>query len=181
MRILNVCIKHTVDTDPDTSWLGEYTDELKPGVIVREHNQYYEKLPAPMERDTDGRFYCKGAPEVPSRGREFRGFKPYAGGEKEGTKDYYKYGMQDYQRMEGLNKGDWYFIGVTASAQIQLNSDIVQKVHSGGLWGIESDCGEGYIKEVEDEELSSLRKELEAIGFPASDIDEAYTKVTRKD
>ena len=180
MKILDVTVKHTVDSDPDTSWIGKYTDDLRPGVIVRQESEFYEKLPAEMERDTDGRFLCKGSPDVPDRGREYRGFIPYAGGEKVGTKLYYKYGMQDFERMESLCNGTWCFLGISAEARVQLNSDVVQTIHSGGLWGIESNATEYHV-EVEQEELSALRKELESIGFTDEAITEAFSHVDRED
>ena len=31
----SITLVHAVDSDPDTSFLGEYTDDLKDGVIVR--------------------------------------------------------------------------------------------------------------------------------------------------
>ena len=43
-KIESIKIKKETDTDADTSFLGEYTDTLEPGVIVRCHNKYYEDL-----------------------------------------------------------------------------------------------------------------------------------------
>lgn len=64
-----------------------------------------------------------------------------------------KYVRQDYERMEGLNSGDWCFIRIRAEAQIGIpqgnphpktgQSYLLQKFTSGGLWGIESDSDKG--------------------------------------
>jgi len=171
-RIERVWIERKIDECPDTSHMGEYTDDLEPGVIVRDYGEFYEKLPTGMERDYDGRFIGKADPEVPQRGREYRGFIPYAGDEKVGTRDYYKYGIQDFKRMEGLNNGDWLYIGVIAKVEIVTGGGTIQILRSGGLWGIESDCGD-YIQEVEKEELESLEDELKSIGFGQRAIDYA--------
>jgi hypothetical protein len=79
--------------------------------------------------------------------------------------DVRKYVRQDYERMEGLNAGDWCFMGIRAEAQVQTGSDVVQRITSGGLWGVESDSDHAYITSVEKEELSALRTELKALGF----------------
>ena len=164
-RIERIWTELRHDDMPDTSCIGEYTDNLKPGVIVRAYDEFYEKLPAEMERDYDGRFIGKGKPELPARGREYRGFKPYAGGEPVGTKDYYKYGMQDYKHIEGLNRGDWCFVGIIAKAEIVTGTGTIQIIRSGGLWGIESDSDESYINEIRNEQVNELSHELESLGF----------------
>ena len=174
-KIDSITVKAIQDESPDTSFIGEYTDDLRPGVIVRDYEEFYEKLPAEMERDYDGRFLSKGAPTVPAKGREYRGFIPYAGGEKPGTKDFYKYGMEDFKRMEGLERGDWSFIGIRAEAQVSYgqngNSRRLEWFTSGGLWGIESDSGE-YLKEVAKDELADLRAHLEQFNVDTSNFDE---------
>ena len=167
--------KVMVDESPDTAWLGEYTDDLGPGVIIREYDEFYEKIPTEMERDVDGRFLGKAEPELPSKGRNFRGFIPYAGGEKPGTKEFYKYGMQDYKRMEGLNNGDWGFIGIQAEAKVSYaiggGSRRLEDLTSGGLWGIESDSGD-YLAEVVKDELIDLKSHLEKFNVDLSNWDE---------
>lgn len=169
-KIENIQVKAILDESPDTSDLGEYTDDLGPGVIIRDYGEFYEKIPTEMERDFDGKFIGKAEPELPSRGREFRGFIPYAGGEKIGTKEFYVYGMQDYKRMEGLNKGDWNFVGVRAEAEISYktsNGWRLENFTSGGLCGIESDAGE-YLNEVMKDELSDLKSHLEKFNVDVS-------------
>ena len=145
-------------------------------MIVRSLHEFYEKLPAPMERDVDGRFYRKGVPDVPpSYGREYRGFIPYAGGAKPGTKAYYKDGMRDFDRMRGLENGRWCFIGVRACAEVSTHFaegyKKLQKFSSAGLWGIESDSGD-YLNEVGEEEFAQLKEELEAYGVSLKNFEE---------
>jgi uncharacterized protein Smg (DUF494 family) len=97
-----------------------------------------------------------------------------------------KYVKQDYERMERLNRGDWWYIGIRAKAEIKLNTDdrgigVVQTVSSGGLWGIESDSDASYIAEIEQEQISDLKRELTAIGFSKRAISKAFQNVERSE
>ena len=153
MKIESIKIKHMSDESPDLSWLGEYTDELYNGVIVRRYDEFYENLDEDME--------------IPERGREFRFFKPCAGDEKHGTKEYYKYGMQDYKRAEDYNNGYFSLIGIQAEAVVSYpsgnGSRRLEWLTSAGLWGIESDSGD-YLDEVTKDELEDLKRHLEHFG-----------------
>src|SRR6202023_2691183 len=86
--------------------------------------------------------------------------------EGESKKNIRKYVRQDFARMESLNNGQWGFIGIHARADVQLadNGGLLQTLHSGGLWGIESDSDESYLESIQAEELATLRGELQAVG-----------------
>jgi hypothetical protein len=81
------------------------------------------------------------------------------------------YAMQDYNRMEALNNGQWYYIGIIAKAKILIplkgnpGSSQYQAISSGGLWGIESDSGEDCLQETAREQLQDLAGQLEALGI----------------
>lgn len=167
IKIFSVKIVHKVDENPDTSFLGEYTDRPDEWVIVRKSGEYLAEL---------GEDY-----ELPPPGREFRFFKPYAGGEKEGTEDYKKYGLQDYERMEGLSRGDWSFIGTRAVASVGISTDggrswTTQKIHSGGIWGIESDSAADHIESEEKGQLAELADLLIELGCGRDEV-EAHMKL----
>jgi hypothetical protein len=87
-----------------------------------------------------------------------------------------EYGQQDYQRMEDYNKNNWWMIGIVAKAQIKSPNGIIQTICSGSLWGIESDSDKEYIKQVEQEQLDGLKKELEAIGLGERAIEKAFNE-----
>lgn len=91
---------------------------------------------------------------------------------------------QDYERMEKLNAGDFFFIGIMASADIAAptapGNAIVQHITSGGLWGIESDSDNTYITNIEEEELSALKVELTALGFSKRAIATAFKSVKKE-
>lgn len=118
--------------------------------------------------------------------REYRYFNPSSNYKSESAENTIKYVRQDYERMESLNSGQWCFIGIRAEAEYSLESGmrgerLIQRMHSGGLWSIESDSEESYLKSVEEEELASLRSQLHAIGFSQRAISSAYRTVERVD
>jgi hypothetical protein len=53
----------------------------------------------------------------------------------------------------------------------------MQRITSGGLWGIESDSDAAYLKEIEQEQLSELRDQLHAIGFSTRSISAAFRDI----
>jgi hypothetical protein len=57
----------------------------------------------------------------------------------------------------------WIFVGVLAEAEI-LTGNCVQRISSGGVWGIESDA-HNVLKEVGAEQFDELREILAAIGI----------------
>lgn len=157
-KIESITIYHTVDTDADTSMLGKFTDEVSADLICCATGEYY--------KDMD-------SGPIPSKGHQYRSFKPCAGDEKPGTKDYYKYGLQDWNRMDKLMKGDYCYLGITAKASVSYKigggNYRLESLSSGGLWGIESDSGD-YLKEVEEEQLADLLEHLKAFSVNCSNF-----------
>lgn len=153
LRIDKVTVKWLCDESPDTSWLGEYSNESTPGAIINvgEHT---------------GKFlYELGDDDyLPKCGRNYRYFIPYAGGEKPGSKDFETYAKQDFARMEGLERGNWGFQGCIAKAELSYpigqGSRRLETVSSGGLWDIESDSDKEYLRSIEDEQLADLADHL---------------------
>ena len=139
-RIAAITIKKQVDTDPDTSYIGEYVSKPQKGDCFR-HN---------------------------ARHGEYQYFRPANP----------EYRWQDFKRMEGLNNGDWYYIGITVYAEIQVNinkdSWLTETIGSGGSWGIESDSGNDHLAQVASEEMDSLRKALVELGFANRAITRAF-------
>lgn len=86
---------------------------------------------------------------------------------------------QDYERMESLNAGQWCFIGIAVEASISVpvgQSRIASTVNA-SLWGIESDSGDAYFKETEDELLGEVCSQLTALGFSKRAIAAAMKNV----
>lgn len=207
-HIEKVWIERQIDEYPDTSFIGEYTDKKSDWVICRHCGEFIAIAEKPNERAEEiddeivdlenEEYYDENVNhtgeiealkkelaglelhECPHTNREFNFFQPYAGCEEEGSENYQKYGKQDFLRMEGLNSGSWYFMGIIAKAEIRTESGTIQVVRSGGLWGIESDSGT-YLDEVGKDELENLRLELSALGFGKRAIDYAFQNVETKD
>lgn len=151
-RILSIKLETRGDSDADSSHLGEYSNQ--PGHADRT----IERTP------------------LAARGG-YRYFIAALSGEDTGNPESVK---EDYARAEALNRGEWCYVGIIARAEYTLpGSNIVQRLTSGGLWGVESDSGKEYIAEVEGEELVALRGELETIGFGKRQIDQAFGKIER--
>lgn len=164
LKIMKIRIVTMVDEWPDFTFIGEYTDDLKRGVIVRQYNEYYEKLTKKQKEN------------IHRRRNEFIAFKPYSGGEKTGSAEYYEYGMQDYKRAESYNNNEWYFMGIQARAQL-LNTETstLHTISSSGLWGIESDSDESYLNTLKKEMLDDLKSELKAFKVDVS----GFEKLTK--
>lgn len=186
-RIDGVKVRAIPDENPDTSFLGEYITRAEPWAICRHCGEYVyvaeeaDRRKIDIEDELDNDDYLTADDrmrlhdelealelhECPRSNREYNYFLPYAGGEKRGSEEYQKYGKRDFARMEGLNRGDWSFVGIVAEANVSYPIDNgarrIERFRSDGLWGIESDSGE-YLNEVAKDELAGLKEHLETFG-----------------
>lgn len=203
--IEKVWIEKQVDEYLDTSFLGEYTNKKSDWVICRHCGEFVAIAELPNLRAEEIGYLITELEEentlsgdkqitqlnteldslvlheCPHSSREYNYFKPYAGGESEGSDNYITYGKQDFERMESLNNGNWCFIGIIAKAEIRTKNGTSQTITSGGLWGIESDSGEDYLGQVGKEQLEGLRQELKSLGFKENEIDKAFKNVEVKE
>ena len=89
-------------------------------------------------------------------------------------------GFED--RLRQFQDGQFDYIGIGAEAEVwNPKTYVIQRVHSGSLWGIESDSAESYLKGIELEELAALKGELTALGFSKRAIAKAFQSIERKD
>lgn len=161
-KIVGITVVSMTETYPDTSWMGSYGNEPKSEFAIDRHER------------GDG------------RAREYRWFNgPVENYEGATKKEIKKYVEQDYERFEGFNHDQWYFIGIKAKAEIHTSSNgkewLVNDISSGGLWGIESDCGDEYKKEIGEEQIGELAMTLKEFGFTEEEIDEAKKNVKYND
>ena len=158
-------------------------DNLPDDRELQPHGNYYlqEEIDA-----IDSQDQCRAAMECDCTGGDMgRGELRYFNGPVENYKgespdDTRKYIRQDYDRMESFNRGDWCFIGIRAQAEVQVGFDVVQRITSGGLWGIESDSGREHLEETQREELAQLKDELVGLGFSRRAIASAFKSVQQK-
>lgn len=79
------------------------------------------------------------------------------------AKEAAKYRKQDQERLASYGR-DWNMIGIYAVANVAIRG-VIQRIQSGGLWGIESDSGEDYFNSVGKEEYGQLKDLLKEIGI----------------
>ena len=146
MKILSIKTERTQDNNPDTSYLGEYSDTAGPNAI-----------------DRAGTF---GPAALCSN---YRYFNPATSGKETGNP---KSPEQNYQRMEEYNRCEWCIISIAARAKIVVNG-VIQTITSGGMRGIASDSEESYMEGIEWEEIKELTDILKALGFDQYEVEEA--------
>ncbi len=81
-----------------------------------------------------------------------------------GREDAERYAAQNKKRLEAFYDAEWGMIGIRAEASVVVK-DVIQKIRSGGLWGIESDSDERHKRGVANEELGQLDDMLGELGF----------------
>jgi len=172
------------DEDPDTSWIGEYTDKVEDWNVCRRCGRFVKDHTV-TDEDGDECLELCGAINP----RVFQYFKPYAGGEnpENNEDDYRKYGLQDYNRMEAIVRGDVGFFGLSARAEcrtpasrgVQTKDQRIQFLSSGGLWGIESDSESDHVMQIAKEELAELRYHLHDYGVDVSNFDDLSNQALR--
>ena len=92
---------------------------------------------------------------------------------------------QDYERIKSFHRGDWYYIGITAKAEIAIpttpGNAIVQTITSGGLWGVESDSDKVYLESIKQEHVAELKDQLKGLGFSSRAISTAFKNVKEEE
>lgn len=199
-RILSVTLKRIADYDADTSHLGEFSDTANDYAIVHQGEyagEFVSELPCECghtkhtEQHADDDCDCEDYdPVTVQRGREYRYFNSASVEASNSDEDNRKYAQWDYKEMTGLQNNEWGYIGVKAEAKIAIpdggvtskgETGIVQTIHSGGLWGIESHSEPEYLTQIENEQLDELRDQLHAIGFSKRAIAASFRNVERKE
>lgn len=66
-----------------------------------------------------------------------------------------EYAAEDQRRIESWRRDEWTFIGIYAEVKLIVDGTI-QHIRTPGLWGIESDSGKDYFKEVAKDEYDEL-------------------------
>ncbi len=155
------------------SWYGAEHDSACPLYQLNELDESIDALVSLQDEAMD--CDCNGGDMERGELRYFNG--PVENYKGESPEDIRKYIRQDYDRMESLNRGDWCFIGLRAEAEVQTGSDVVQRITSGGLWGIESDSGKDHFESTAREELAQLKTELIGLGFSRRAIATAIKNV----
>lgn len=140
MKIEEIKIKHIVETQPDLSYLGKYSN--KPAEIC-------------IDRQERGDQH---------RG-EYRYFNPCDDDPRYIERHYERFESYHQQQWCVLGiKAD----AVVSYPVEPSGSKRLETLSSGGIWGIESDSGD-YISAVEDEQVDDLREHLAQFGIVVDD------------
>lgn len=102
--------------------------------------------------------------------------------EHDGGRNQYKYfnaenvenlkeARQNYDIMMKYENGHVCDYGITATAEIVVNG-VCQKITSGGLWGLSSECDDSEFKEVADDQIADLKEILKKLGFKKFKVEE---------
>ena len=84
------------------------------------------------------------------------------------TQEGDEYAAENKKRLDSYGV-TWNHIGIKAVAEIHTSRDgrhyTINYIESGGLWGIESDSDEKYLKEIETEQIAELKDILDILGI----------------
>lgn len=180
------------DPDADFSYLGQFTNKIGPGVYIRTADEFYERLPAEMERDIDGRFIGKGEPEYWTYSREYNGIIPAnhipfnpkewdhvsRKDKSEVIKKYgslknasYAYALEDCRRLENLGN-TWSYVYIVVETTIKTSTGLSDTIVN-SISGVECECGkenreyrENIVKDLILENIAELKK----MGFTLDEI-----------
>lgn len=81
------------------------------------------------------------------------------------------------KRMTAYVNGEWHMTGIYAQATLRHRTGVqdgwdgTTRVRTGGIWGVESDSDESYVRELADEQLAELRTMLTDLGLTFDDDD----------
>jgi hypothetical protein len=90
------------------------------------------------------------------------------------------------ERKEQYHNDVFSLMGINVETEIHTSLDngknwLINHISSGGLWGIESDSGEEYLKNVAIEEMSELRTTLAGMGFSETAIKRSFDNAVTKE
>ena len=85
---------------------------------------------------------------------------------------------EDKKRLQEFYDGSICMIGIQVKAEVsysinpKTNDRRIEWFTSGGLWGIESDSDESYLKDIQVEQIDDLRDHLKQFNVDLSNFDE---------
>ena len=91
------------------------------------------------------------------------------------------YAREDSERLQSFRDESLWFESCRAEAEVRYElydgSYRIDRLSSGGLFGIESDCGDEHRRSVEQEELFDLSSHLERFGVVGFQVEELLALV----
>ena len=82
---------------------------------------------------------------------------------EESPKDRQRYLAQDKARLDAYYKGDWHYVGVCCDISIttEMNWAVPTVIGRSSVWGVESDSGEDYFKELAENQIAEALADIE--------------------
>jgi hypothetical protein len=127
----------------------------------------YTNTPGPDDRTIDRQ--ARGD----QKRSEYRYFVAAMSGTETGNPESVE---QDYRRCESLNNGEWGYLYICARARVSYPDSLyrgrrIEYLSSSGIGGIDSDCGDDYVREITSAELTELRAHLAVFGVCLDNFD----------
>jgi hypothetical protein len=173
LDIIGVEIKHQMDYEGQSDYIGKFTNTWEPGALVRSQrarNEYPVRYF--VSANNVWRNWRTSWDHVPDEDKEAT-IKKY-GSLKSAM---FQWAKEDMKRLENLGR-TWNYIGVTclASIRITLGEHMFTVQVYDSLYGVESDSPEG-IKEVEKDLVANVQFELIDIGFSLIETEQAFRTI----
>ena len=173
--ITGVEIKHQMDYEGQSDYIGKFTNTWEPGAIVRSQrarNDYpmryfvstnniwknwktsWENTPDEDKADTIKKYGSLKAA-------------------------MFQWAKDDMKRLENLGR-TWDYIGVSCHAMIRITvgEHVFHDQCYDSIYGVENDCPEG-IHEIEKDLIANVQFELIDIGFSLIETEQAFREIRR--
>lgn len=142
IKIETIKVERLPDYDCDLSWIGEFGNAIPDGKFGVKHDGDINSYPYFISCNAENKKQAK----------------------------------QDYERIMQFENGNVEMLGIKATAELRTSDNgrdwLINHISSGGLWGIESDSGEEYLRGVEDDQIAELRGVLNQLGAGNTTLDE---------
>jgi len=143
---VHVNVRIEEDDSHDYSWLGEFVKAPTEQPCYCIFADAVRLAGSELWRDRRGRIVA----EPVDTSRHWRPFKfQYIALEDHGSPHLADL-FADADRLVGLSRGDWGFIGIVATVSVDHDGYVPREIGYAGLWGIESDSGEYLRSEARD-------------------------------
>ena len=141
---ITLTVKVEDDYDCDYSWLGKFTELRKadPDRPIYSKEADAIRLPkSELWRDRKGRIVEAPDDDHESREYEFIEIEGGGNGYSDCGRDKLRYCFQDADRLVGLERGEWSFLGILANVRIDN-----REIGHASVWGFESDMDDRSIR-----------------------------------
>lgn len=149
------------EDEPEEPYKEDFASDAEYGAAYATYSLAYDEWRGKGEREILAEV-CE------NYGRnEYQYFRPYAGGldprhPKTDLEEWTKYALQDWERMRGLERNNWCFVGMIVEVDAPACASCAHtETLYASVWGIESDCPDADFDQIRDDLIYELEKQLE--------------------